>query len=83
MRHRPTESVNRKPIEQVLRENAAHWMTLPGVVGTAIGLHQDKPCIMVLVAQRADELAKTIPTSVEGYPVVIEVTGEIKALNRP
>ena len=81
--HDLAEPVSRKPIEQVLQEQTPRWMALPGVVGTAIGLHQDQPCIKVLVITSTDELVNAIPSTVEGYRVVIEATGEINALDRP
>ncbi len=55
-------------------------MTLPGVVGTAQSEQDGKPCIMVLVVELTDELKRQIPDELEGYPVVISETGEIKAL---
>ena len=55
-------------------------MALPGVVGTAQGLCHGKPCIIVLVIRKTVELERAIPSSLEGYPVVLEETGEFKAL---
>jgi multidrug efflux pump subunit AcrA (membrane-fusion protein) len=70
--------MNRKPIEQVLQEHTSQWMALTGVVGTAIGLHEEQACIKVLVVERTGQLVKAIPASVEGYRVIIEATGEIR-----
>jgi hypothetical protein len=55
-------------------------MSLPGVVGTAQGLCDDKPCIKVYVIKKTSELAKEIPDIIEGYRIMIEETGEIRAL---
>jgi hypothetical protein len=50
------------------------------VVGTAKGLCDDKPCIKVFVIEKTLELEKKIPDVLEGYQVMIEETGEIRAL---
>lgn len=69
-----------KTIEQVLAEHTGAWMDTPGIVGTAIGLHKEKPCILILTSVSADQISPEIPGSVEGYPVIIENTGEFRAL---
>ena len=69
-----------KTIERVQKENTDQWMAIPGVVGTAIGLHEGKPCIMVLTATDSEQIKERIPPAVEGYPVVVEYVGEIRAL---
>jgi hypothetical protein len=71
-----------KTIEQVQEAHTAHLMSIPGVVGTAIGELNGKPCIKVLVTQKTAEIEKGVPKTLEGYPVVIEVTGEFKALDQ-
>jgi hypothetical protein len=68
------------PIEQVLRAHTDAWLAIPGVVGTAIGQQRGKPCIKVLVARKSAEIATRIPRQVDGYPVVVEETGEFRAL---
>ena len=69
-----------KTIEVVLAEHTDQWMGIPGVVGTAIGLFEGQPCIKGLVAEKTDELAAKIPSIVEGYQVVLEESGEFRAL---
>lgn len=71
-----------KTIEQVLEAHTDEWMSIPGVVGTAIGEFRGKPCIKVLVVKKTRDLTKKIPSQVEGFPVVIEETGEIRALEK-
>jgi len=75
--------MSEKTIEQVQQEHTDAWMAIPGVVGTAIGQRKSKPCILILAASNAEQVRRTIPATVEGYPVVIEYTGEIRALDRP
>jgi hypothetical protein len=74
------QPVQPKTIQQVQEEHTPAWMALPGVVGTAIGEHNGRPCIVVYVARVTDELKAKIPATVEGYPVVLEQTGEFHAL---
>ena len=73
------ENMSGKTIEQVLGENTGRWLKLDDVVGVAIGMLEDEPCIRVLVGSDADKVRKQIPDNVEGYPVVVEVTGTLKA----
>lgn len=55
---------------------------MPGVVGVGIGAFDGKPVIKVLVVKKTPELEKKIPKMVEGYLVLIEETGEIRALEK-
>lgn len=71
-----------KSIEQVLADETPGWLALPGVEGTALGLSEDGPCIIVLVSVEPERLRPPIPESVEGYPVVLEHTGGIRALDQ-
>lgn len=53
-------------------------MGKPGVTGTAIGEKAGKPCLKVYLS---DPDAKGIvPSSMDGIPVVVEVTGTFKRL---
>jgi hypothetical protein len=72
-------SMSRPPIEDVQKAHTDAWMKIPGVVGTAIGLCDEKPCIKVLVVKSTGDLRKAIPDSVQGYRVIIEETGIIRA----
>ena len=71
----------RKPIEQVLQEYADEWMSIPGVVGTAVGELNARPCIKVFAVKKTEQLTKRIPSRVEGFPVVIVETGRLRALD--
>jgi hypothetical protein len=70
-----------KTIEQVQEAHTDRLMSIPGVVGTALGEADGKPCIKVLVSQKTAEIEKGVPKELEGYPVVVEVTGEFRALD--
>lgn len=69
-----------KSIEEVLKEHTDNLMSIPGVVGTAQGLCNNKPCIKVYVVKKTQKLEQKIPNSIEGYTVDIEETGEFRAL---
>lgn len=86
-RSRPTNSelaqrMADKTIQQVQEEHTAQWMALPGVVGTALGQCEGKPCILVLTASHTEQVRQTIPSTVEGYPVVVQNIGEVRARDR-
>jgi hypothetical protein len=68
-----------KPIKQVLEEHSPRLMAVPGVVGTAESLCDNEPCIVVMVVARTPELEQNLPDRLEGYPVTIRVTGELRA----
>jgi len=70
-----------KIIEQVQQEYTSKWMAIPGVEGTAIGLYKGKPCIKIFSSKKTEELRGVIPSTVEGYPVIIEETGTFRALD--
>ncbi len=71
-----------KPIEQLLQENTDSLMSLPGVVGTALGLCADEPCIRVFVVEATETLLEQIPKEIEGHPVDVQQTGEFEALDQ-
>ena len=68
-----------KTIEEVLKENTEELLSVPGVVGTAQGLCDNKPCIKVYVIRKTPELDQKIPDILEGYPVMVEETGKFRA----
>ncbi len=70
-----------KTIEAVILEHTGSLMALPGVVGTAIGECAGKPCIKVYVEKKTPELLNQIPSTIDGYTVAVQETGEIRALD--
>lgn len=78
---RKGQSMPDKTIEQVLQDNTDQWMAIPGVEGTAIGLFKGKPCIRIFTSLKPRQLKDKIPSTVEGYPVIIEETGSFHALD--
>ena len=50
------------------------------VVGTAQGECAAQPCIKVFVAKKTPELLREIPSTIDGYLVDVQETGDIRAL---
>jgi hypothetical protein len=75
-------STPRHDIDDVLRAHDKALLAIRGVVGVYVGLLDDgkTPCLKVMVAQKSAGTGRAIPKTLEGYPVVIEVTGEIRPL---
>ena len=68
-------------IGQVLAKHAHILMRIPGVIGAGQGESAGSPCITVLVVQDTPDLRKKIPPTLAGYPVVVQETGPIQALD--
>jgi hypothetical protein len=66
-----------KTIDAVLAAHSDSLMAVPGVLGTAVGRCNGAPCIRVLVSRVNDEIRRRVPSTLEGYPVHIDVTGTI------
>lgn len=70
-----------KTIQQVMNAHVDGLMSHAGVVGVAVGLNRDgAPCIQVLVEEMSHELRRNIPAELDGYPVLVVVTGEIRGM---
>jgi hypothetical protein len=67
-----------KSIDDVLAAHTDSLMKLPGVVGTAVGMCEGQRCIKVLVSDSSPDTKARIPSSLDGYRVVVEVTGPIR-----
>ena len=71
-----------RSIEDVLLAYTPRLLTLRGVVGTAQGEEAGRPLILVFVVEDTEALRASIPGQIEGYPVRIQETGEIRPLQR-
>jgi hypothetical protein len=68
-------------VKTVMDRHASELMELDGVVGVSIGALEDSTfCIQVMIREESDALLKRIPDAIEGIPVRIEETGEIRPL---
>ena len=71
-----------RDINAVLADHDRELLALPGVVGVYVGTLNDHqtPCLKVMLARRDPAWERSIPQTLEGHQVVIEVTGEIRPL---
>ena len=65
--------------QQVLEQNEKRLMSIPGVEGVGVGGSKARPEIIIMVRQHGTEMANTLPKQLNGYPVRVEVSGEITA----
>lgn len=56
-------------------------LQIKGVVGTAVGLNADGQPVVMIFAETAE--VPGLPRSLDGVPVVVQVTGKIYAIDRP
>jgi len=73
----------RADINAVLATHEKELMAIPGVVGVYVGVLGDgkSPCLKIMLARRTPE-SNQIPAQIDGFPVRVEVTGEIRPLGR-
>ncbi|HEY5910613.1 MAG TPA: hypothetical protein VJA21_08425 [Verrucomicrobiae bacterium] len=72
----------RPDINQVLERHQQELMALPNVVGVCVALMPDEKslCLKVLLSRKDRATRSRLPKTLEGYPVVSEVTGEIRPM---
>ena len=75
----------KRDINAVLRDHDKELLAIPGVVGVYVALLADgkTPCLKVMLARPSAETKRALPKTLEGYPVISEVTGEIRPLGNP
>ena len=73
----------KRDINAVLAAHDKELFAIPGVVGVYVGVLDDgrTPCLKVMLAEKNHETERKIPQTLDGYPVITEVTGEIRALD--
>jgi hypothetical protein len=73
----------KRDINAVLRDHDKKLLAIPGVVGVYVGVLEDgkTACLKVMLARKTPKSERDLPKSIEGYPVVPEVTGEIRPLS--
>ena len=69
-----------RSITKILNKYVDEWMSTPGVVGVGTSKHKDKPCILILASKKKKLLKGKIPSNIEGFKIIIEEVGEIRAL---
>jgi len=72
----------RRDINAVLRDHEKELLAIKNVVGIYVGLDEDErtPCLHVMLRQDEPETRKAIPSAIEGYRVLVEITGKIRPL---
>jgi hypothetical protein len=75
----------KRDINAVLAAHDKELLAIHGVVGVYVGTLKDRltPCLKVMLVRKNPETERKIPPVIEGYPVVTEITGEIRALGTP
>lgn len=71
--------MHKKSIEAVKRKNEMEWMSVPGVEGVGITEEKNKKVIVVYISEKTSDIQKQIPQEIEGYKIILKLTGEFKA----
>ncbi len=76
------DAVTPPPIEQVVDRHAPALMQIEGVTMVYAGLTEDeRPCIRVGFVTLPHANQDRVPKELEGWPVVVEESGEIRPLS--
>lgn len=73
----------RPSLREVMEEHREGWMERPEVTGMGIGRCGGEPCIVLYLVRPSEEAETTLPDSVQGYPVRLEVTGRVVPRDPP
>lgn len=78
---RREEAVERPDIMSVVDAHAPRLIAIDGVAAIAVGaLDSGEPCVRIYVVELTDSLRAQLPRTLEGWPVDIEESGEIRPL---
>ena len=67
-------------ISEVKARHQDRLLNLPGVVSVGVGLDESgQHAIIVGLDRRREQTIRDLPMTLEGYPVVVQVVGEIRA----
>lgn len=70
--------MHRPALDAVISRHAASLLAMEGVSGVWEGRDEDdSPCVVVAVAANDTALGAKLPSTIEGYPVRLQVTGDI------
>jgi len=72
----------KRDINAVLAAHDKELLALPDVVGVYVGTLEDRStlCVRVMLAHKNLGTEQQIPRAIDGYPVRVEVTGEIRPM---
>jgi hypothetical protein len=73
-----------RDINAVLAAHDKELLAIPGVAGVYVGTLDDRrtPCLTIMLERDTPELRRAIPQTIEGYPVIVEISGEIRAFRK-
>ena len=66
-------------VKDVIKKHTEKLLALPGVVGIGEGELNGEPCILIFIRDNQADLQKDIPSKLEGYPIVINKSGDFSA----
>ncbi len=66
-------------IGDALARASGSLMSIPGVVGVGEGEIAGQPAVLVMVSHLTPALREAVPEEVDGFPVKLDVVGEIQA----
>ena len=70
-----------RTLTEVLATHSPGLIKIPGVTAVAESrLADGRPCVLILVAKLTPDLRARLPRELEGWPVKIEESGEIRAM---
>jgi hypothetical protein len=74
----------RRDINVVLRTHDKELLAIPGVTGVYVGVLGDgkTACLKVMLVRHNAEAESVLPREIEGYPVITEISGEIRPLGK-
>jgi len=69
---------------QVIDARGPGLLAIPGVAAVGEGaLPSGAPCIRIYVVKLDDAMRRRLPQTLDGYPVLVEESGEIRAFDGP
>ncbi len=66
-------------VAEAIARHAPALLEVPGVVGLSEGVREGRPVVQVMVVRRTPALDARLPATLEGHPVVLVESGEIRA----
>ncbi len=74
------DSGQKPTIEEVIEKHRMELLAIQGVHGFGVTEREGTKCIVIYVDMGSEYLREKLPQELDGYPVVIEMTDEFKAL---
>src|SRR5574341_123152 len=75
------KSVPQRAIAAVLSDHSPRLIAIPGVTAVAESRDaQGRPCVLILVVRLPSGLRSRLPRTLEGWPVVVQESGAIRAM---